>query len=816
MGLLGEIIKSRRRELLTAWGTFAVWALSLYLFRYNHEGEAGFDKTLNSVFGEYVFGFLRYMVAPHLVTLLLALIAYIVGRAFLRLVLRKFRFRFDLEESLFSIGIGLGIISIFTFLVGLLKFLYPWLFGVLAVATLILGRRDLIHLYRIARGGLHPKGWSFFDWSLFLLIMSLVISVFFRCNNPSTGWDALNSHLAAPKFYLREHAVSFFLWIKFNNFPQVHEMLITLQMMVFKDPGSSLVFMFYNGAACFTYLIGARYFSRQVGLMAVIIFMVSPMIYQSSQGLYVEMTLVYFSTMVIYAMLAWYETRDTRWLVLTGISAGFACGVKYLGAAVIFTVLILIAAAYFLRIPEWEWKIINANKSFLDRGNDDPEDAGRNGLAANGKRASKAGLKGNSSNKAVKAAKGNGRGINNINNINNKNNKIKTGSEEISAMGAESKIPTRSGSPLILFACLGTVILWTVIFAAPWYIRNIALFANPFFPFYESIFGRLSFGTLNEFKSELSIEPSEMLNLFTYNLSFGKVISLFWETTFRNDHPNLFSSPNTIGPLFLALTPAALFVKRWRRVAMILVLYILLVFAYWFLLEKIKYIRYMLYIYPVHAVITAWGLSELFNIASFNFMKRSHLAWTLLVVAFTFIFWTNVGTKYGHTGDELAFTEQGRRDFYTEKLPGWPLVDEVNRVIGEGSNVLTKKSIIYGLGAENRRYNFDCPLIGDLHTYASYGDLMANSATGKDLFNWLKKYKADFLYFSQSTVETILYLPGITIPKDETFEQYFEVIARYKDFELYRLVAPGEPRLTGQLTEIEAGEGVEEEAYTPF
>jgi len=809
MGILSDILKSRRRELLILWGIFSLWAISYYMFKYRNEG-IEFTKEVHGetvlmqwyeIVMEYAIGFSRFMIAPYVITVVLMVIGYIVGRWFLKLVLKDFEFRNNMEESLFSIGIGLGLVSIFTFVVGLAKLLYPFIFGFAALAVLIVGYRHLVHLYKVVRTGLQPKGWSLLDWALFFLITALTVAVFFRANNPSTGWDALNSHLAAPKFYLREHAVVFFAWIKFNNFPQLLEMLTTLEMMLFKDPGASLVFTFNIGVSCFTYMIGTRYFNRQVGLIAALLYLISPMIYRSSQGVYVELVLVFYAIMALYALLSWYETKDSKWLWLMGIASGLSCGVKYLGVAVTVMMLVIIVIAWFLRIPAWELKILKANRMIFDHKNPEPEINNEKIPARKSKRKGKSKAVKNSNSVLAKKTNAHDKG-------NNKNINNDTGAD------VETVVPAKR-KPMIVFAGLGIVLLWVVIVASPWYLRNIVLFANPFFPFYETIFGSLTFGTLNDLKTELGIDHVAMLRLFSYELDFNKVISLFWDNTFRNDHPRLVTSPNTMGPFFLALAPAVLFVKKWRRIGLLLIIFLVMVYAYWFLHEKIKYIRYMVYIFPVQAVITGWGITELYNLSSFNFMKRSHLAWTLLLITFSFIFWVNVGTKYGHTGQGLHFTEQARWEFYNNKLPGWPIIDEVNQAIGRGSKVLREDSIIYGLGAENRRYLFDCPLIGDLHTYASYGELMANSETGEDLYNWLKQYDTEFLYFSQNTVSTILYLPGITIPKDETFEDYFEVIARFEDFELFRLAGPGEERLTGPLTDIPVGQPPTEDAYNP-
>ncbi|MCK4719758.1 hypothetical protein KAU08_03820, partial [bacterium] len=126
-----EIVKSRRRELLIAWGVFCLWVVSQYIYRYK-AGEA-YDF---SVAVEYIAGFTKYMILPWVLVFVIALAGYVLGRMFFAITAVNVKFKSDLQESLWAIGIGMGLIAVLTYLIGLAKLLYPFIFVLLFIFLL--------------------------------------------------------------------------------------------------------------------------------------------------------------------------------------------------------------------------------------------------------------------------------------------------------------------------------------------------------------------------------------------------------------------------------------------------------------------------------------------------------------------------------------------------------------------------------------------------------------------------------------------------------------------------------------------------------
>ncbi len=768
-------ILPRRGLIATLIALFILWVCSQYLFRYAHW--QAYDFTIAWT---YLVGFLRYMVTPWALTLLLALIGYVIGRFMIRLVARGLKFRNILEESIHAIGIGLGIISIITFLVGLAGILYPIAFGIIAVMVLILGRGHVVHLYQGIRRGLRPAQWDILEGALLLLIGACILNSFLLPNNPSTGFDPINSHLCAPKYYLRDHAVTFIPWINFNNFPQVQEMLLTLEMMVLEDPGSSLIYFFMVLSTILTYMIGARYFGRRVGLIACVLFLFINNVFDMSQRAFVEHLLGFYVLLLVHAFLAWYETRDGRWVILLGIVGGLSCGVKYTATINVLLVLLLMVIARFMPVKKWEKELIlRESQPPREKIEKKTRKKTKAHKQATGKR--KTGVK--QSRKATGA-------------------RTTATEPDDSTESGEKKpageIESTAVKPVSfgLGKSLGLALLWTVVIASPWYIRSIVLFGNPFFPFFESIFGGLGIGTLDSMRDQLAVDHSEMLKYFHFKPTLRNLAVLPWHFTFHDNSPWLWrGSPGTIGPFLLAFTPAVIFIRRWRRVGIMLIMYLLIYYSYWFLLERIEDQRYMMSAYPLHCIVTAWGITDIFRLESFNRLNRTHLAWILLVAALGF------GTFYRsimgpHKGTSIAFVENRRQSYLTNNIKGYDIVKWINygidasgRLGGDDSDlVFTRDTIIYGLAMEHRRYYLDCPLIGGLFGYADHFELGNHSSTGRELYDWLNDLGCDYLIYDSSRTLRMAYAFTLELPTDPTFEEHFRELRTSGDVHLYQLV----------------------------
>ncbi|MCX6646012.1 MAG: phospholipid carrier-dependent glycosyltransferase [bacterium] len=769
MNALLEIIKEKRKELLYAWILFAIFVVSQYLYRFAHQEEFTLTVAL-----EYIFGFSRYMILPWVLTILLGLSGYVLGRIFLGIVAKDLKYRCDLEETIWAIGTGLGLIALITFFIGLAKLIYSFIFVLLFIFLLVGGFKHLKHLSNVVRKGLRPLNLDLLEWVLFALFVAIVANTFFLTCNPTISYDSLTYHLAAPKFYIREHAIAYHPWIHFNSFPQLQEMLLMLQMMVIKDPGGSLSYFCTLLAAATIYFTGEMYFSKKSGAIAAVLFMLIQEIYQDSKSALVENILIFYTVLLLHGFLAWAETKDRRWLVLMGIGGGLACGVKYFGITTAFFLIILMVVAYYL--PRFKWERIETVIEPVVAGQSEDETK------------------------------------NNNNNNTNHKNIIKKNNIKLSpkAIAKETRVlkPVKPLKHPGLVGAIGLVILWTAIIGSPWYIRNIVLFGNPFFPFYENIFGAFKFGTLSQYKVSAAIDHLEMLQYFHYNLTPLRFITSPWDWTFHHNYPWFQSDhPGAVGPFLLALTPVLLFVRKWRKSAILYGLFTLIFYMYWLVGERIQHLRYMATAFPIHCLVIAWGVTDVFNLNKFTSRKKSHIFMLVLLLTFGFSFFYRTTSYQGIGATNIYFTDQSRSVYLTAQLAEFTIIDKViNTQIRKGEEmvaagevdaarlVLTKDTIIYGLSCENRRFYVDCMLIGGLFGYANYKEFMDHASTSDELYEYLHSLGCDFLLVNKTVAQRMDYRVDIQLPEDEQFTQRFEEIARMGDVIFYYLAGPGEER----------------------
>jgi 4-amino-4-deoxy-L-arabinose transferase-like glycosyltransferase len=88
----------------------------------------------------------------------------------------------------------------------------------------------------------------------------------------------------------------------------------------------------WTALAC--YWAGRRWVSPKAGLLAAALFLSAPIVGWEATIAYVDLAATLYVALSVFAFLIWLEERSARdsgnaWLVLAGIMAGFACGVKY-------------------------------------------------------------------------------------------------------------------------------------------------------------------------------------------------------------------------------------------------------------------------------------------------------------------------------------------------------------------------------------------------------------------------------------------------------------------------------------------------------
>lgn len=270
-------------------------------------------------------------------TLTLMLLAAALGRRLLRLLRIAPR---DLEaQYLLAAATGLGALAYLVLALGLSGGLVPavLLAGLAALALWL--RKEVEQIVSQAVGW----GQGFWrrltvrpihfervvGWLLLLLILASGLSAM----SPPSDYDGLMYHLAAPKAYLAAQRIHPFPLQVQANYPATLDMLYLVGLAL----GSDLIAPLLHWATALLamwglYVFGRRFLSRQLGLLAAVIFLATPKVNLIAGWAHVDLALIFFLVVALYALYAWRETGQRRWLAGMGIACGLAMGTKYYGA----------------------------------------------------------------------------------------------------------------------------------------------------------------------------------------------------------------------------------------------------------------------------------------------------------------------------------------------------------------------------------------------------------------------------------------------------------------------------------------------------
>lgn len=309
-----------------------------------------------------LLGFLGRRCAAILVVFVVVLVAYLAGNRLLGVI----RATPDslADRAVFGTGLGLGVVSVLTLLLGLAGILQGWQLGGVLVLLAALSYRELRPLARraaaLARRPPQPSWFALLVGGPFVLFLLLSILHSFV---PPLDYDTLEYHLGAPAQFFRQGRITFLPYNVYASFPENVEMLYLLGMVLRSSAleGAYVAKLFNVSFALLSalalYALARRFFSARAGKAAAVIFFCSPwLVAVCSVNVYVTAALTFYSVAALYAFLHyWHDgAQARRWLWLCGLMIGLAIGCKY--TAILFLLVPLLAAVFLvacLRRVSW-------------------------------------------------------------------------------------------------------------------------------------------------------------------------------------------------------------------------------------------------------------------------------------------------------------------------------------------------------------------------------------------------------------------------------------------------------------------------------
>ena len=296
----------------------------------------------------------------------IALLGFLLAGAFglgsIMVHIIGFRDRARPEFYLYSICLGMGVIAHLVFLIGALGLLYPsmaWsLMTICACLTSIeIVRSRKIYSQVVSQIRL-PK---YIHWFSALLIVLLLANwayplLFSALLPPITG-DGVAYHLAIPKIYIQNHAITYIPFIPYSNWPLETEMLYTLSLLFSSESLAQLIGWTALLLVCAgLFIFGRRHFGTKVGLLAAVFFSGTPMVNAIAGTSLIELSLTLYTMLATLTFLEWLQSGNQRDWVLSALFGGLAASTKLNAALVplilgtLMVIILLVNRVPFFRV----------------------------------------------------------------------------------------------------------------------------------------------------------------------------------------------------------------------------------------------------------------------------------------------------------------------------------------------------------------------------------------------------------------------------------------------------------------------------------
>ena len=252
------------------------------------------------------------------------------------------------ELVVFGAGLGLGALGLVVFGLGLVGLFRPLVaYGVTLALSVIFAPK----LRQIIQRLINWRPTNLPNRLMTLYLSIIGIFALFLALLPPTDWDGLFYHLTGPKIYLQAGAVVGGLDVPHFNFPSLMEMLFAWAMLLRGDIAAKLLHTGFGLLLVgLVYIVTRRFLGQKAAWPAVLILASMPMLGTLAGWAYNDLALAFYQLAALYALINHQspitnaqngdpsspkpETRNLKpqnpnWLVLSGIFAGLAMGLKY-------------------------------------------------------------------------------------------------------------------------------------------------------------------------------------------------------------------------------------------------------------------------------------------------------------------------------------------------------------------------------------------------------------------------------------------------------------------------------------------------------
>jgi len=162
---------------------------------------------------------------------------------------------------------------------------------------------------------------------IILLCMEFILNLI-----PPISRDALVHHLAIPKLWIEHGGIYEIPWANYAYYPMNIDLLYAFCLYFKNDMAPKFIHLAFGvGTGLLIYYYLKPKYGRNWGLLAIVIFISTPIVIWLSTAAYVDLGMTFFTTGSVMAFIKWRDSEytDIKWFFISGISMGIAVGSKY-------------------------------------------------------------------------------------------------------------------------------------------------------------------------------------------------------------------------------------------------------------------------------------------------------------------------------------------------------------------------------------------------------------------------------------------------------------------------------------------------------
>ncbi|HDL64331.1 MAG TPA: hypothetical protein ENH12_02970, partial [Proteobacteria bacterium] len=527
-------------------------------------------------------------------------------------------------------GLGLGVISYLIFFLSLIGALYSLLVFVVLLIPLIwflLSRRKRSDSESLSLPILASvRSLSLIERVSFIILLAILLLNIIASLTPPYAGDAIGYHLPPARDSLLAHRL---VWLPGNVLANQPAAVGTLFTIGFAGGGeffpNLLHSVFGFMAAIGIYLFGRRYFRRSAAVLGALIFYTIPSVARISSWAYIDLGLTFWILLGLFAYLHWRDEENRSSRLAPDLRRN-------------------VGEVYNL----------------------DPGEARQSGLKTSPTRP--------------------GQGIG--------------GSLIVSALFFGLAMGSKY-TGLVLFSImavlalgecvvikgrrhfLGRILIWAGIalaVASPWYLKNLYLTGNPFYPVLYSIFGGRGWDAVRAANFQIIIMGGMRMKLIDY-------LILPWSLTVRGAY-TYDGFDGIIGPAFLIFLPLIIFVRKKNYQFRFLGIYSAVYFIIWAIIS-LK-VRKLIPVLAPASLLAGIAITRLLNGGYSKFLKIIIVLILCLVIGFNIQAIVVNAAKINPLG--VITGRESRDKFLSRMIYNYRVIDFTNRNLPPGSGIL----FIYG------------------------------------------------------------------------------------------------------------------------